>query len=274
MTPHGQDIQRVPEIGYGLRLDDRWDVIVRRNLGQADAVTAISLSVQNELDDVDPARIIRIPNGVQISEFGKTHSRYLRERLGLDDDVIIILSVGRNHVKKGYDYGLRAMAALRENHGDSNTHYVIVGKQVSAYADLVSELFLDGSVTLIDELSPVEVRECYHSADIFFSPSIIEGLSLVSIEALACGLPLVVTDVPGNMDIVRDTGAGVIVPARDPQRMAEGLGELVCSPGRREALSEKAIVKVADYDWSAVAKRYVKVYRNVLAGRPAATGLV
>lgn len=271
MTPHGEDIQRVPEIGYGLRLNRRWDATIRRNLDYADAITAISVSVQNELDGVDPDKIVRIPNGVHIKEYGNTPSRYLRERLGLGDDSIIILSVGRNHVKKGYDYGIRAMAALREEYDVANARYVIVGKQVSAHAGLVIQLALEGCVTLIDELPPAEIRECYHSADIFFSPSIIEGLSLVSIEALACGLPLVVTDVPGNEDIVRDTSAGLIVRSRDPEQMARGLNELVKDAGRRKELSDIAMKKVVDYDWSAVAKRYVRVYRNVLAGRPAAS---
>lgn len=273
MTPHGEDIQRVPEIGYGMRLDSRWDAKIRRNLRYADAVTAISLSVQNELDGVDPSKIVRIPNGVHIKDYGKRRSRYLRDRLGLGDDTVLILSVGRNHVKKGYDYGIRAMAALRDKHGANNVHYVIVGKQVSAHAGLVSQLSLDDRVTLIEELQPREVTECYHSVDIFFSPSIIEGLSLVSIEALACGLPLVVTDVPGNEDVVRDTSAGVIVRSKDPEQMAQGLIELVNDAGRREVLSGIAIAKAVDYDWRAVARRYAEVYRNVLAGRPAAFGL-
>lgn len=272
MTPHGEDIQRVPEIGYGLRLDSRWDAKIWRNLYYADAITAISLSVQNELDGVDPAKIVRIPNGVHIKDYARRPSRYLRDRLGLGDNTVLILSVGRNHVKKGYDYGIRAMAALRDKYGVTNAHYVIVGKQVSAHAGLLAQLSLEDSVTLIDELQPAEVTECYHSANIFFSPSIIEGLSLVSIEALACGLPLVVTDVPGNEDIVRDTGAGVIVRSRDPEQMAEGLNDLVKDAGKREALSDIAIAKSVDYDWSSVARRYVEVYRNVLAGCPAAAG--
>jgi glycosyltransferase involved in cell wall biosynthesis len=273
MTPHGEDIQRVPEIGYGLRLDDRWNRKICRNLRNADAVTAISLSVQKELDCVDPSRVVRIPNGVHVKDYGRRRSRYLRDRLGLGDDTVLILSVGRNHVKKGYDYGIKALALLRDKYGVKNMHYVIVGKQVSEHAALVSQLSLDNTVTLLEEIAPGEVTECYHSADMFFSPSIIEGLSLVSIEALACGLPLLVTDVPGNEDVVHDTGAGVIVRSRDLEHMAQGLNKLVRDADVRENLGRIALEKSEAYDWVAVARRYVEVYQNVLAGRPAAYGL-
>ena len=86
-------------------------------------------------------------------------------------------------------------------------------------------------------------------------------------------LPLVVTDVPGNEDVVRDTNAGVIVRSKVPEQMAQGLSDLVNDAGRREALSEIAIARAVDYDWRTVAGRYVGVYRNVLAGRTAAFGL-
>jgi glycosyltransferase involved in cell wall biosynthesis len=267
MTPHGEDIQRVPEIGYGLRLDEKWNDRICQNLRNADAVTAISLSVQNELDCVDPSRVVRIPNGIHTAEYGKRDSQYIREKLGLSNETMVVLSVGRNHVKKGYHFGIRAIQALRDRFGKENVHYVLVGKLMSQHAQLVSDLSLDDRVTLLEEIGPDEVKECYQSADIFFSPSIIEGLSLVSIEALACGLPLVVTDVPGNKDIVQDTGAGIIVRSKDPEDMAQGLKALIDDEQKRAILSAVAIEKAPSFDWKIIAQRYVQVYQNVLSGK-------
>ena len=266
LTPHGEDIQRVPEIGYGLRLSEKWDAIITRNLNTADAVTAISMSVENELDCVDRSKVIRIANGVHISSYGKKQSQFLREKIDVDDETLLVLSVGRNHIKKGYDFGIKAIAKLIEKHNFNKVHYVIVGKGVSEHATLVSELSLEKYITLIEELAPEQARECYQSADIFFSPSIIEGLSLVSIEAISCGLPLVVTDVPGNEDIVRDTGAGVIVHTKDPEDMADGLYSLLCNKELRETLSVSAIKKSSRYDWSTIAKEYAVVYKKVIDG--------
>ena len=105
---------------------------------------------------------------------------------------------------------------------------------------------------------------CYKSADVFFSPSIIEGLSLVSIEAIAAGLPLVVTDVPGNDDVVRETGCGIIVGDRDIDDMAAGLHALLADDARRAALAEKSMQSASRYDWASIAVRYVEVFRRAI----------
>jgi glycosyltransferase involved in cell wall biosynthesis len=84
---------------------------------------------------------------------------------------------------------------------------------------------------------------------------------------MACGLPLVVTDVPGNADLVRDTGAGIIVRSKDPEDMAQGLNTLINDTETRKALSALAIEKAASYDWKVVAQRYARVYHQVLDGR-------
>jgi len=264
MTPHGEDIQRIPEIGYGLRLDPAWDRIIKRNLDAADAVTAISDSVAQELTHIDQSKVFHVANGIHIADYGLHPSDFLRQKLGLAPDTAIILSVGRNHVKKGYADGIRAINRLRQDHGVEDFHYVLVGRGVSELAPLVAALDLGERVSLIEEVPPEQVRDCYHSSQVFFSPSIIEGLSLVSIEAIACGLPLVATDVPGNQDIVRETGCGVIVRHKDPADMARGLYELLSDAGKRAAYAQKAIDGAQGYDWLKIAERYCEVYRKVL----------
>jgi glycosyltransferase involved in cell wall biosynthesis len=269
MTPHGMDIQRVPDIGYGLRLDDRWNRRIGRNLASADAVTAISRSIENELDQVDKYRIFRIPNGIFTEDFGSADSDYLYRRLEIPRERKIILSVGRNHVKKGYRHGILAAGKLLREYGFSGFHYVIAGRGVSEHARLVERQGLSERVSLIEEVPPEQIRECYRSSRLFFSPSVVEGLSLVSIEAIACGLPLVVTDVPGNADIVMDTGCGMIVKSGDTDDMARGLYELLSNEEKMKRLGAVAIEQSANYHWDRVAERYLEVYRHVIEGKRA-----
>jgi hypothetical protein len=80
-TPHGEDIQRVPEIGYGLRLDKRWDRTIIRNLQAADAITAISDSVRQELTQFDQQKIFTVPKGIHTRFYGKKSSTYLHDLL-------------------------------------------------------------------------------------------------------------------------------------------------------------------------------------------------
>jgi len=266
MTPHGEDIQRVPDIGYGLRLDRAWDARIRDHLRRADAVTAISDSVREELDFVDPERIWTVPNGIRLDRFRRRPGRYLHERLGLDAHARIVLSVGRNHPKKGYEDGLRAFAALTARCPDEDLHYVLLGGGVGALAPQAERLDLAARVHLLDPLRPEALVEAYNSAWLFFSPSIVEGLSLVSIEAMACGLPLVVTDVPGNCDVARDNDCGRVVPAGDAEAMAAGLRALL-DGDERDRLAGRAARAAGRYDWSRIAGRYLSVYEHVIGRR-------
>lgn len=264
MTPHGLDIQRVPEIGYGMRLDPAWDRRITRNLRAADCVTAISQSVRRELDMIDPGRIIDLPNGIHVARFAGSRSDYLHRQLAIGPECRIVLSVGRNHVKKGYEYGIRAISKLVHEHGVRDVRYVVIGQGVTAHAKCVADGNVDGYVSLVEQMPQESLIACYKSADVFFSPSIIEGLSLVSIEAVAAGLPLVVTDVPGNDDVVRETGCGIIVRDRDSGDMAAGLNALLTDDARRAALAEKSVQSAGAYDWASIARRYVAVYQRAI----------
>ena len=264
LTPHGLDVQRVPEIGYGMRLDPAWDRVITRNLRAADCVTAISRSVRQELDMVDPARIVDLPNGIDVARFAGPRCDYLHRELAIAPSRKIVLSVGRNHVKKGYEYGIRAIARLVHDYGRNDVHYVIIGCGVTGHAGCVEENGVSAQVSLVEQIPQEKLIDCYKSADLFFSPSIIEGLSLVSIEALAAGLPLVVTGVPGNDDVVRDTGCGIVVQDRDIDDMAAGLNALLEDDGRRAELARKSMQGASQYDWPSIAKRYMEVFQRAI----------
>jgi len=139
MTPHGLDVQKVREIGYGLRLDDAWDRRITKNLKAADYVTAISRSVHDDLDMLPEERIVDIPNGIDVVRFSGPSSRYLHEHLGIPDNSRIILSVGRNHIKKGYDYGIKAVSILAGKLSCKDIHYVIVGRGVTEHQRLIAD---------------------------------------------------------------------------------------------------------------------------------------
>lgn len=264
MTPHGIDVQRIERIGYGLRLDPKWDRQICRNLRSADFITAISGSIHEELDMVAESRIVDIPNGIEVSRFCGPTSTFLYNVLDIPEQKKIILSVGRNHEKKGYDYGIKAMSLLVKRLDNKDAHYVIVGRGVSEHQSLVDELHANEYVSLIEEVPPEKITQCYKSADIFFSPSIVEGLSLVSIEAMASGLPLVVTDVPGNEDIVKANHCGVIVNSENVESMTEGLYRLLSDKPYTEELASIALSSSKKYDWSKIAEQYESVYSKAV----------
>jgi len=263
MTPHGKDIQRIPEIAYGYRLSERWDRIIKRNLGRADAITAISDAVREELTFVPEDRVFVVANGIDTKRFFSHREKYLHDLLSIDKETKIVLSVGRNHIKKGYEQGIQAFKVLNEKNQCKELVYVIIGRDVSHLAPLVRRLSLNGKVFLLPQQDHETIVKCYQSAWCFFSPSIVEGLSLVSIEAMATGLPLIVTDVPGNLDIVRDNQCGLIVRNADPLSMAEGLMTLLSDDQLHNEYSRIALERAQLYDWGNIARQYLRVYKVV-----------
>ena len=267
MTPHGKDVQKMPDIGYGLRLDPDWDRRIIKNLKAADYVTAISRSVHANLSMIPEERIVDIPNGIHVRRFSGPPSRYLYEYLGIPETKRIILSVGRNQIVKGYEYGIRAVSKLVKDMAVADVHYVIVGRGVTGHKEMVAKYQAQSFISLLDELPPVKITQCYKSAAIFFSPSILEGMSLVSIEAMASGLPLVVTNVPGNEDVVKENGCGVIVKSKDEEDMAMGLHRIMGDDAYREKLAEISVHCAGKYDWPQIARQYENVYQRAIQTR-------
>jgi glycosyltransferase involved in cell wall biosynthesis len=109
-----------------------------------------------------------------------------------------------------------------------------------------------------------EVLELMHSCDVFVLPSIVEGRALVQQEAMACGLPLIVTANAGGEDLIEEGRTGFLVPIRSPQLLAEKINW--CAD-HREALPEMgaaARAKAAEYSWDAYGKKILRAVRTAL----------
>ena len=107
-----------------------------------------------------------------------------------------------------------------------------------------------------------DVAEIMRGLDIYVLPSLAEGISNTFLEAMASGLPLVVTNVPGNDDVVRDNDCGVIVKGKDPEAMAAGLHQLLSDDSYRSSLAVLSQQCSGKYDWLQVAAQYERVYQR------------
>jgi len=260
-TTCGADVQIVPEINYGERLSPRLDRIVRDNLKKVDVVGSISSSVRTDLEGMQPcARIVDIPNGVPWDEFQTGPSKLLRTRLNLGPETIIILSVGRNHIKKGYDLGIRAFARVAKYF--EHAHYILVGRNTETLTPLVEDCGMKGRVHLVGQVPFQEVSQVFHSADVFFNPSLVEGFAQVNAQALASGLPCVLTDAPGNVDAA-DYGGALIAKAGDIEMMASILIQLLGNSQNRETLGREAHAASKRYAWEKIADEYLHIFEGL-----------
>jgi glycosyltransferase involved in cell wall biosynthesis len=255
-------VQLAPEIGYGDRLKPRLDRIATYNVRHVDVVGSISSSVRADLESMGAtARIVDIPNGVSWDDFQTGPSTMLRDRLGLPGESHLVLSVGRNHIKKAYDLGIRAFARVAAD--IPHAHYALVGRNTTSFESLVAELNLQGRVHLVEQVPMSDMPSVYHSADVFFNPSMVEGFAQVNAQALACGLPCVLTDAPGNRD-AGDNGGALIGKSGVEESLAENLKRLLTDGQLRARLSAEASQAGKKYAWSFIAQQYLNIFAELV----------
>ena len=162
----------------------------------------------------------------------------MRERLGIRADAIVVLYLGRLEPHKGIEDLLLAHARVAKD--DSRVCLLVVGDG-SLRAAVEAAASRSGSIRYAGRLARNAVWDAYCAADIFVLPSLDEPWGLVVNEAMAAGLPVVVSDRVGCADdIVRDDATGLIVPAGAPEAMAESIARLAGSHELRDAMGRKA----------------------------------
>jgi glycosyltransferase involved in cell wall biosynthesis len=205
------------------------------------------------------------PVGVDLSIFGPSSRPPRPSGLALR-----IVSVGRLHWIKGYEYALQAMRRLLED--GVRVQYTIVGLDEGAEMSIrlaVKDLDLSGVVELRGSLSPEGVRDVLAASDVFLMSSLVEGASIATCEAMAMGLPSVATDVGETSKIVRDGVHGFVVPPRSPEAIAAAIAKLR-SPEIRAQMGARAAADAREFDSAHQIDRLFDLYRDLTAPLPVA----
>lgn len=234
----------------------------RRMARETDMIfVANSALVARELADwldLPPARIRTIENGVDTSAFhppSLAEREAARRRFGLDGDAPVVAFVGSGFERKGAFKLIEALALPQCR----NIRALIAGRdrRQDALHRRVDALGLTGRVQVLDGVDdPLVV---YHAADLLALPSLYDPMPNAALEALACGLPLLVTADTGIADAVRDSGAGVIV-TRSPDDIARGLVDVVA---HRDAMAKAAVSLAPRYDLNAATAQWLDLYREL-----------
>lgn len=275
----GDDIQIVPDLGYGMRLDLRIDRLIRNWLPKADRLVAISETVADEYHalGVEPERVIRIPNGVDLARFAQPIDKSaVRRRLGLNADAYVFLTVGRNHRKKGLSNLIAATAQLDPSLRQ-RLAVVIAGSGTESLANEVASAGLGDCVhllgpiglgntpgTVYPKLPTDDLVALYKSADAFVFPSHIETFGIALVEAMAAGLPVITTDGPGCCDIVDHGAFGDMVAVGDDAALAAAMIRIIDDTAHKTQLAEKSLQRAQDFAWDTVVDKYVDAYSSAI----------
>jgi glycosyltransferase involved in cell wall biosynthesis len=227
--------------------------------------------------DVEERRLVTIPNAIDMDRVltlaspGAGHD--LRRQAGIGDHEFVLLSVGRIEENKGFDVLLRALGRL-----DASVppwRWVLVGHgpwrdklaRAVAASGLASRIMMRGRE---DETT---LHAWYEAAQVFVHPTLYEGSSLVTLEAMAHGLPVVATRAGGLPDKVRPDQNGWLVTPGDPDELAQALREAFMAGDRLRAFGERSRdIAAAEFGWPAIAGATLDLYRRLLADAHARGG--
>ena len=255
VTCHGpalNETENGPRARYGL--DSRVADALNRSVG-AVAISSHARRVMEKIG-VDPDKIIDIPNGVDCKRFRKPVSFDLRSRFSIPAGAPVILSVGRENWAKAYDNALRAFAKLLDD--VPRAYYVILGKRTDTWEPLAGQLGIKDSIRFCNGLYGDDLTGAYQQADIFLSSSIKELCPLVVLEAMAAGLPEVVTDVSGSQDMVTAGYNGIVVEPGNPDALAAALRTLAGDEAMRKKYGAANLERSREYDWDVISRRYLE----------------
>ena len=160
--------------------------------------------------------------------------------------------------------GIRAFATLLESFGDATLDVAGSGSERERLEALTGELGLTDAVRFLGRVDNEDMPKLYAAADIALNTSLVDNMPISVLEALASGVPVVSTDVGGVPALVEDEREALLVPPRDPERLAQTLASLWRSPEKRSALRDAGLKKARTFGWDVVREQWAEVYGEIL----------
>ena len=226
------------------------DAAKRRLMMRAIAGAAQVFSVSDSLKKhvvklgANPEKIVVVGNGVDADKFSPMDKSAARASLGLSADAKVLISVGGLVERKGFHRVIECLPDLRKRFPE--LIYLVVGgpSREGDWSErlraMTSELGLDECVRFLGVLPADELKLPLSAADVFVLATRNEGWANVILESMACGLPVVTTDVGGNREVVSSDALGRIVPFGDRQRLLSALAQALETHWDRGAIIKYA----------------------------------
>ncbi|MCA9528814.1 MAG: glycosyltransferase family 4 protein [Myxococcales bacterium] len=236
---------------------------IARAMGTAEHILTVSKASADALVRYDKrlARKVTVTANAVESDFSPAADANASRRI-VDDlvgaHVTYYLVVGQNQASKGHALAVRAFAQVPSNH-----KLVLVQRRQpgKGLARLVHEFGIEGRVRWLSEVSELELRCLLQNAHALLQPSFAEGFGMPALEAMACGCPVIASDIPPLVEVL--AGAGLHARVGDMTSLAEAIARMN-DHVLRDDLRARSIERAREYSWDDSAEVTVAVYRGVL----------
>lgn len=241
----------------GYRLTNRF---VDRVVANSEAVRRFTV----EYEQLDPAKVMTIPNGIDVDRFGSGNREDGRKLLGVPANAQLIAAVGAIRPIKGQDMLLEAVTPLMQ--ADSELFTIVIGQRRGDFAQRLEQRAVErglGDRFLLPGCQS-DVPSVLAAADLFVLPSRSEGMSNALIEAMAAGCPIVATDVGGNAEVLAHGEAGLVVEPK-PSAIRAAVETLLRQPQQAGQIATRARDRAEqEYSFATMLRRTVSLYDELL----------
>ena len=226
----------------------------------------------------DTEKVTIIPPGVDLSRFYPIPRDEAKEFIGIPTCNRMILYVGRIEPLKGVDILLQAISLMYQGDREKTFSFclaVIGGNPEASEASMniemarlqgLTEKFgLQDFVVFLGQRSQDTLPYYYSAAEVVVVPSHYESFGMVALEAMACGTPVVASEVGGLAYLVQDGVSGYTIPVGDPKILADRLSRLLNDDELRRKMGEKGASIAINYGWEQIAARIIELYNKVIS---------
>ena len=203
-----------------------------------------------------------IPTGTNLEPFLNADGKALRAEKGWQKETVLI-SVGRLAPEKNWETLIQAFAKVHAEHPGARLVLIGDGSARQSLEALAAEIGIADRVTFTGPIPFEEIPRYLKAADLFAFASVTETQGIVTMEAMAAGLPVVAVDGPGTRDIVQNGKQGYLVK-NDPDALAKKLNQLLSDSQRIKRFSNQALKRAKMFDVNQLSKQMLSVYEQAI----------
>jgi D-inositol-3-phosphate glycosyltransferase len=248
----------------------------RQVLRRADRVIVATIAELTQLRFLYKAnanKLVVIPPGVDVCHFYPIPADEAKMYVGLKPYDRMVLYVGRIEPLKGVDTLIQAMSCLQWKE-ERPVHLAIIGGDPAAspremsgemarLQQLCDDLSVGQTVVFLGKRDQDKLPYYYSAAELVVMPSHYESFGMVALEAMACGTPVVASEVGGLAYLVRDGETGFTIPDQEPDMLCEKISWLLNDHDLHATMSQRAVEYAQDYAWENISAQIVDVYRDL-----------
>ncbi|MEN9563065.1 MAG: hypothetical protein RIR73_1309 [Chloroflexota bacterium] len=259
------------------RLNGERQVLRRAN--RVIVATLAELTQLRFLYKANASKLTVIPPGVDTGHFYPIAADEAKQFIGLRPENRMILFVGRIEPLKGVDTLIKAMSCLDMSltNREQPVHLAIIGGEPDVNPDNMSDemirlqkicddLCMGNMVLFLGKRAQDTLPYYYSAAEVLVMPSLYESFGMVALEAMACGTPVIASEVGGLGYLVQDGITGYTIPDSDPGKLCEKLSNLLGDNELRTTMGKRAADYATEYAWEKITSAIVKVYEEVVQG--------